>query len=48
MVISQLKQLDFELTYQGEVDSFLGTQIISEDSDKMCITQPLLIDAILK
>ena len=46
--ISELKDLKFELTDEGEVDSFLGTVIDKYDSGNIIMAQKGLIDTIIK
>ena len=47
-VISKIKKLGFDLTDEGDVDSFLGIQIDTEDNGTIHMTQPALISIIIK
>ena len=47
-VISDLKTLKFELTDEGEVDSFLGIKIDKDKEGNVTMTQRGLIDTIIK
>ena len=46
--ISELKALKFELTDEGEVDSFLGIKIDKDAKGNITMTQRGLIDTIIK
>ena len=46
--ISELKVFNFDLTDEGEVDSLLGIKIDTEKDKTMFMTQPALIDTIIK
>ena len=43
-VISGLKKLNFELTYKGYADSFLGIKLGATTVDNTTILQPALIE----
>ena len=46
--ISELKALNFDLTDEGEVDSFLGIKIDTADDGTITMSQPALIETIIK
>ena len=46
--ISELKDLNFDLIDKGEVDSFLDSKIYTEEDSKITISQPVLIETIIK
>ena len=46
-VISGLKELNFELIDEGDVDSFLGIKIDTADDDTIIMSQPALIEKII-
>ena len=46
--ISELKELKFDLTYKGEVDSFMGVKLDNEEDGKITISQSALIEIIIK
>ena len=46
--ISELKALNFDLTDEGEVDSFLGIKIDTKDNGTITMSQPALIGTIIK
>ena len=43
-----LKALDFDLTYEGEVDSFLGIKIDTADDNTITMSRPALNETIIK
>ena len=47
-IIGELKALNFDLTDEGEVDSFLGIKIDTEDDGTITMSQPALIETIIK
>ena len=46
--ISELKSLNFDLTYEVEVDSFLGIQKETAEDKNISTTQHVLTDTIIK
>ena len=46
--ITELKALNFDLTDEGEVDSFLGIKIETTDDNTITMSQPALTDTIIK
>ena len=46
--ISELKELNFDLTNEGSVDSFLGINIDTTDDSTITMNQPALIETIIK
>ena len=46
--ISELKALNFDLTDEGEVDSFLGVKMEKDKDGNITMTQRGLIDTIIK
>ena len=46
--ISDLKSLNFDLTDEGDVDSFLGVKIDTDENGTITMSQPTLTDTIIK
>ena len=46
--ISELKSLNFDITYEEDVDSFLGVRIDTDENGKVTKSQPALIYTIIK
>ena len=46
--INSLKSNGFELTDEGEVDSFLGIKFTHSENGDMTMSQPALINSIIK